>query len=155
MVGADMTVPSTHCEAKKHAYRQTKDGIVISFVLHPNEVPDDLALAPLGARYMLGLARIGDDEEPQEPEQKPKRPGRPFADMPPSQQAGILCNDPAFQAWVTPLQPNSVTARGYILHVCGIESRKELDRDKNAKIFWGEMVAKFHADTGRTTEQRG
>ena len=150
-----MPIPSTHCEAKKHAYRQTKDGIVISFVLHPNEVPDDLALAPLGARYMLGLARIGDDEEPQEPEQKkPKRPGTPFDKMPPSQQAGILCNDPVFQKWANPGNPTAEGARRAVLKECGIASRKELDRDRNAHIFWGEMLAKFRADTGRTAEQR-
>ncbi len=152
-------IPSSHCEAKKHAYRQTKDGIVVSFVLHPNEVPDDLALAPLGARYMLGLARIGDDEEPQEPEQKqpekPKRPGRRFADMPPSQQAGIKCNDEAFQKWACPGQPDHAAARGLILAECGIESRRELDSSEEAHENWLELLAKFHADTGRTTEERG
>ena len=153
-----MAVPSSHCEAKKHAYRQTKDGIVISFVLHPNEVPDDLALAPLGARYMLGLARIGDDEEPQEPEQKPekpKRPGRPFADMPPSQQAGMKCQDEEFQRWASRNNPCPETARALILGTCGIKSRKELDSSGEASFAWDNMLARFHADTGRTTEQRG
>ncbi len=152
-----MTVPSSHCEAKKHAYRQTKDGIVVSFVLHPNEVPDDLALAPLGARYMLGLARVGDDEEPQEPEQKPekpKRPGRPFADMPASQQAGMLCNDPVFQQWACPGDPCPESARDLILLDCQITSRKHLDGGGGAGVLWFVLLAKFHADTGRTTEQR-
>ena len=53
-----------HCEAKKHAYRQTQDGVVVSFVLHPHEVPDGLATAPLGSRYVLALVQIGDDEQP-------------------------------------------------------------------------------------------
>ncbi len=153
-----MTVPSSHCEAKKHAYRQTKDGIVISFVLHPNEVPDDLTLAPLGARYMLALARIGDDEEPQEPEQKPekpKRPGRSFADMPPSQQAGMLCNDPAFQAWICPANPDPEVARDFILLECGVERRRDLANSPATLALWTDMITKFRADTGRTAEQRG
>jgi hypothetical protein len=59
-----MTVPAVHCEAKKVAYRQTKDGLVVSFVIHPNDMPDALAVAPLGQRYMLAMAAIGDDEKP-------------------------------------------------------------------------------------------
>ena len=149
-----MTIPATHCEAKKHAYRQTKDGIVISFVLHPNEVPDDLALAPLGARYMLGLARIGNDEEPQEPEQKPKRPGTPFDKMPPSQQAGILCNDVAFQEWANPIDQTPEGARNYVLAYCEITSRRELDNLPRGDRGWPEILSNFRADTGRTAEQR-
>jgi hypothetical protein len=59
-----MTVPSFHLEAKKLAYRQSRDGFVISFVVHPSDMPDALAVAPLGQRYMLALAAIGDDEKP-------------------------------------------------------------------------------------------
>jgi hypothetical protein len=59
-----MTVPSFHVEAKKIAYRQSRDGLVVSFVIHPNDMPDALAVAPLGQRYMLALAAIGDDERP-------------------------------------------------------------------------------------------
>lgn len=57
-------IPAVHCEAKKVAYRQTKDGLVVSFVIHPNDMPDALAVAPLGQRYMLAMAAIGDDEQP-------------------------------------------------------------------------------------------
>jgi hypothetical protein len=59
-----VTVPSFHVEAKKIAYRQSRDGLVVSFVIHPNDMPDALAVAPLGQRYMLALAAIGDDEKP-------------------------------------------------------------------------------------------
>jgi hypothetical protein len=55
---------AVHCEAKKHGYRQTQDGIVVSFVLHPEEIPDALATASLGTRYMLALVEIGEDEKP-------------------------------------------------------------------------------------------
>ncbi len=147
-------IPSSHCEAKKHAYRQTQDGIVVSFVLHPNEVPDDLALAALGTRYMLALSRIGDDEEPQEPEQKPKRPVERWESMSPVKQAAILCNDDQFQDWSAPGQPSFDGARNYILHECGITSRKHLTAE-GPRHAWAAMVAKFRADTGRTAEQRG
>lgn len=54
------------CEAKKHAYRQTQDGVVVSFVLHPQEVPDALAIAPLGTRYALVVVELNDDDTPKQ-----------------------------------------------------------------------------------------
>lgn len=66
-----MTDPSTlasetalHCEAKFYAFRKTKEGTIVSFVLHPQEVPDELATANIGARFMLAMVEIGDDEKP-------------------------------------------------------------------------------------------
>jgi hypothetical protein len=55
---------ASHCEARKIAYRQTKEGVVISFVLHPDEVPDSVATAALGTRYVLALVELNDDETP-------------------------------------------------------------------------------------------
>jgi uncharacterized OB-fold protein len=57
---------ATHCEAKKHAYRQTQDGVVVSFVLHPQDMPEGLATAPLGTRYVLAFVELNDDETPKE-----------------------------------------------------------------------------------------
>ena len=54
---------AAHCEAKLHGFRKTQDGIVVSFVLHPQDWPQQLALDPLGTRYMLAVAQIGDDEQ--------------------------------------------------------------------------------------------
>lgn len=114
-------------EAKKHAYRQTQDGIVVSFVIHPNDVDAVFAVAPLGTRYMVGFAEIGEDDKPSEPEAsncKPdlkapgdnlakqalsggeqpdgsyKEPRRPFASLPLSQQAAIRCGDVDFQKFM-------------------------------------------------------
>ncbi len=151
-----MSIPSTHCEAKKHGYRQTQDGIVVSFVLHPNEVPDDLALAALGTRYMLALVRIGDDETPQPP--KAKRPSRPFASLPRSQQAGILCNDKTFQRWVTGRYGFTMDlngARQFVINECKVNSRRELDVDVEAGVLWDVLRGQFEIAAGRATEARG
>lgn len=79
-----MSVPAIHCEAVKAAYRQTKDGLVVSFVIHPNDMPNALAVAPLGTRYMLALAQIGDDEQPVSPADIPSttRKENPTAALP-------------------------------------------------------------------------
>lgn len=58
---------SDHCEAKLHGFRRTADGVVVSFTIHPQEIPQALALDPLGTRYMLAFAQIGDDEQPVSP----------------------------------------------------------------------------------------
>jgi hypothetical protein len=75
-----------HCEAKKHAYRQTQDGVVVSFVLHPNEVPDGLATAPLGSRYVLALVQIDENELPVKQKEAPQ----PDQENPPSTRPAAL-----------------------------------------------------------------
>lgn len=50
-------------EAKLHAFRRTQDGVVISYVVHPDDVSTAMATAPLGTRYMIGFAIIGDTEQ--------------------------------------------------------------------------------------------
>ena len=124
-----MTIPAVHCEARKVSYRQTKEGLVVAFVIHPNDMPDTLATAPLGQRYMLALAAIGDDEQPVQavsqeslPTESPspplaERPGvetgssptararaSHYADLPPMEQARVracvLPTDHRFQQWV-------------------------------------------------------
>lgn len=62
-----MAVQAFHVEAKLHAFRKTQDGVVVSFVVSPIDMPQALALDPLGTRYMLALAQIGDDEQPVNP----------------------------------------------------------------------------------------
>jgi len=133
---------------------------VISFVLHPNEVPDDLALAPLGTRYMLALVRIGDDEEPQQPDEKPKRAARPFHTLPRPQQAGMMCNNQAFQQWVSKQHPAGLTfpanadgSRKYILYVCGVVSRAHLDRTLPGPA-WDALLARFNEEMRWAEEAR-
>lgn len=53
-----------HCEAKFYAFRKTKDGTIVSFVLHPQEVPEGLATANIGARFMLAMVELDDNERP-------------------------------------------------------------------------------------------
>lgn len=110
-----------HCEAKKHAYRQTQDGVVVSFVLHPNDLPDGLATAPLGTRYMLALVEIGDDEQP-------KKPAASLA-----QRAGLLCGETSFQTFLDKRAgeyfrelPEPDRAASRLRHLCGVTSRREI-----------------------------
>lgn len=117
-------------EVKKHSYRQTKDGIVISFVMHPNDVSPELAASALGTRYMAALVEIGDDEQPVE------KPKRAWADLGVGEQAGIRCSEQAFRNYLreamklpNPLQDADECA--YALRsMFGVRSRKDIPRER-------------------------
>jgi hypothetical protein len=48
-------------EAIFYALRKTKEGIIVSFVLHPNDLSDGLTRSPIGTRVMLAVAELTDD----------------------------------------------------------------------------------------------
>lgn len=174
-----MTIPASHCEAVKLSYRQTKDGLVVSFAIHPNDMPDDLATAALGTRYMLALAKIGDDEKPVAGSQPTKsdKPGdlgqappavkgkRSFADMAASQRSAILCGDPIFQEWISirHQQPWDITvdeeyrkkdAANLLRKACGIHSRRELDTDDQALEKYKALETSYLVSVGRIAGPR-
>lgn len=111
-----------HFEGKLHAFRRTQDGVVISYVVHPNDVSAAMATAALGTRYMIAFEAMTDNSEPTG---NPARSGpykaglgpdssgnlagvtdrkdghqskdrRPFASLPLSQQAALRCQDKTF-----------------------------------------------------------
>lgn len=42
-------------ELKKYAMRQSKDGMIISFVVHPNDINLDLIQSPIGTVYQTAM----------------------------------------------------------------------------------------------------
>jgi hypothetical protein len=49
-------------ECIKVAYRQAKEGPVISLRLHPNDLTNDIANAPLGQRFAVAFVPLKDAE---------------------------------------------------------------------------------------------
>lgn len=145
-----------HFEAKKHAYRQSQEGIVVSFVIHPNDVPESLALAPLGTRLMVAFSEIGDEpndnraakgEASGDTEAPRETARRKFDELPPSQQAGILANDPEFAKFmtfylgdVTPVEVGEQLAAVIRLR-CGVASRVEFDDRASPK--WLSLLGHY------------
>lgn len=116
-------------EVKKHSYRQTKDGIVISFVMHPNDVSPELAASALGTRYMAALVEIGDDEQPVE------KPKRSWDQLSVGEQAGIRCGEMAFRQYLAVDDPNFQSydldmAAEELRHRFNVKSRKDIPADK-------------------------
>jgi len=51
----------TKVEAINISYKQTREGDVISFRIHPEDRNNDLANTPLGTRMLLAVAEIKDE----------------------------------------------------------------------------------------------
>lgn len=173
-----MSENAAHCEAKLHGFRRTQDGVVVSFVIHPAEIPQALALDPLGTRYMLAFAQIGDDEQPvppagsHQPQQKaPTQPPRPagephkerYAAMPPAEQAvtraALLPKDERFRAWVSEQwghrEISEEDAAVFIRsHCCSNRSRKLIAEVPEYLDRFLKMETQFKVGTGQMAEAR-
>ena len=75
-------------EAKKISMKQTKDGYVLNLAIHPDEVPDAIIRDFVGARYMVVMVRMDDEEKPLNREE--------YAGSQLVKLAGMLCRDKDF-----------------------------------------------------------
>lgn len=145
-VGQEKQEAVVSCEAVKYAARQNRDGVVISLLIHPNDVPRELFSAPIGSRYFVALVEIGDDEQPVMPEARAA--GKRIA-----MSAGMLCRSPQFQEWVsarTGQSFNPSDAKGmehmaaeYIRTRCGISSRAQLAENRQAQAIFKSIREAF------------
>lgn len=138
-----------NCEAKKHAYRQTKDGIALTLLLHPQEVPDGLALSPLGTRYLMAMVELADDETPVDTtshrKQRPKPKVSPDKRL--AQQAGALCTKPVFQQFLYEMgesaNPCLRSTEEAVRRICEVESRSSIVPGTSAARKWDKLIGQF------------
>ncbi len=127
-------------EAIKTALRQTKDGIAITLVVHPNDVPADLMSDPIGSRDMVGMARLDDDDTIITPPSV--REANKIVN-----QAGMLCREDSFQDWLFDqgliFEKTEEAAATAVRQHCNIHSRIELASNKDARWLWTELVGEF------------
>lgn len=174
-------IPSIQFEAKKHAYRQTQDGVVVSFVVHPNDLNAGFAVAPLGTRYLLVVVQLGDDEEPIPPgasipesaalasadadgaprtNQPSAAPGGTKPQRTLAQYVGMRCNDKRFQKWVADQecteaeQVDEEFAATWVRERCRVDTRTEIKPGTEAAKEWNKIEASFLADSGQMAEAR-
>ena len=136
-------------EAKKYAYRQPKDGMVLSFVLHPDDEPKEMATAPIGQRYMVACAQIDDHENPIRP--------RATTDAEKAlARANLICRDETYIQWVRmnfyqwhvvdeTLEDEEYAAE-VIRFICGIDSRSELKTNPEARERLNEHLKLFESE---------
>lgn len=90
-----------------------------------------------GQRLALVAVEIGDDEQPKvQPEQK----GGELAKL-----AGMFCQSTAF--WEFCRADDADEARDWILGVCGIQSRRDLDHNPKAAQLFHDRVRKPYMET--------
>jgi hypothetical protein len=127
-------------EAVKTGLRQSKEGYVLNLAIHPDDIDDALMRDFVGSRYMVVMVRIGDDEQPINRDQA--FPGDTAVKM-----AGILCRDPEFwdflheNEWL--YEKNEVACIEFLIGFLGIDSRKELKTNSEARGLFLNLKEKF------------
>ena len=120
-------------EGIKTALRQTKDGYSLTLAVHPDDLPDDLMRDFVGSRYMVVMVRIGDNEQPMDR-------GVEFAGDAAVKQAGMICRDHEFWAWLEEkfgvIVDSEKDCAAWLSDYLNIQSRKELkEKEEIRNVF--------------------
>jgi hypothetical protein len=130
---------SIQFEGIKVGLKQSKDGYVLTMAIHPDEIPDDLVRDFVGARYMVVMVRLGDDEKPMERNKKPNEPAVAMA--------GMLCRNPKFWAFVNEHTEDAVATEGecaeWLKYYFEIDSRADLKTNDKARDRFLKMKERF------------
>lgn len=128
------------CEVVKVAMAQDRNGHILKLSIHPDDLPKDLVLDPLGSRYMMVLAKLNDQEEVVPP--KEKSGAEKIIDV-----AGLLCRNPRFCAWMFDsgysLSRDEQGAVEGIRSICGVKSRAEFRSNEEARERFLELKTEF------------
>ena len=121
-------------EAVKIALKQDRTGFVLTLNIHPDEIPSELMRDFVGARYGVAMVRIQDNELPTHYENRVKK-------------SGILGRSKRFHLWLR--KENGLTIDGEddaveaIHRICGIQSRTELNGNKQAQDKFDELLRDY------------
>ena len=83
-----------------------------------------------------------------------------FDELPPSQQAAILCNDPRFQTFAARRsgypddRMEASAAAEYVRQICSIDSRRDLNRSTAANVLFQRLRTEFDQWIGRIAPHR-
>jgi hypothetical protein len=143
---------SRKVELKLYAYRKNRDGLIVSFVVHPND-EDFLNGVHIGQVYQAELEPTGGEEEAPRPPTEGERLRT---------RAVLLCKDERFQEWCNQCiggrsydHWDEEMARQVILSQCGIDSRSELALSIPAQEKFRNLERQFREETGQAAERRG
>ena len=129
-------------EVLKVALKQDATGYVLTVKIHPDEVPDELLRDFIGSRYMVAMSKIESDES-----------GHSYFNR--VKQAGMLCRTTEFQKWVAGVTAeinaeyekidefSEKLAADFIYSYCEIDSRTELNGNKQAQKLFDDLVRDF------------
>jgi|GEM_PF-2220298 len=153
----DLRYHGVKFEAKKHAYRQTQDGISVTFIMHPDDVDAEFAVAPLGTMYHVTAVQLDDDGKPKATPQKAVYAEKSDGEKAVT-RAALLCQDKAFMKWAEERfgvgSDEETNAAEFIRTACGVSSRAELATNQAALAKFTALEAEFLSACGRMTEVR-
>jgi hypothetical protein len=118
----------------------------------------DAAYAVLGGlpdssqERWFGIAPIKPAKEvitPAAPRTEQKRPdgARAWCDLPPQQQAGMRCGEPAFISFLKENRPDdwreAANTADCVRLICGVVSRSELSTNHKARVIWHQLDEQY------------
>ena len=126
-------------EGKKIALKQTKDGIVMSLAIHPDDLPEELMRDFVGSRYMVVMVRLGDEERPLNREE--------FAGAQLVKLAGILCRDNQFWEYLYDqgelFEKNEAACVDWLTAYLGVSSRADIKTNYSAQELLKNISTKY------------
>lgn len=128
-------------EAALMALMKTKDGMSMKLIVHPNDLPRDLMIAPIGTRYVVALVQLNDADEPVDGPDA-------LAGKRAVASAGMLSRNPNFRAYLKgkyhlPEVPDEEDCIATLHDLLSIDSRAELATDEHAREVFNRIVADF------------
>jgi hypothetical protein len=122
-------------ECVKVALKQDRTGFILTVSIHPDEIPEELVRDFVGARYGVAMVRIQDNETATPYNNRVKR-------------AGMICRDSAYRLWLReecglPSIDTEDKAVEALYTICSINSRTELNGNKEAQDKFDEMVEDY------------
>jgi hypothetical protein len=77
-----------------------------------------------------------------------------MSDLPAANQAGILCSDPRFAAFIATAHAFPGDPAAFVRGFCNIASRRELNTDPEARDRFDRLKTEFDAFTGKIPSPR-
>ena len=127
-------IDACHFEALKMALKQDATGYVLTLRIHPDELPEEIFRDFCGARYMVAMARINDDETHVVYRNRTK-------------EAGMMCRERLFWEFLSDYtelyvrdEPLAVKT---LYDICEIKSRVELNNSPKAKKAFDKLMEEY------------
>lgn len=142
-------IAGTYADLKFIKTRSVAQVVVEVPIEHAGRVVDLFGTPRPNAEVWVALARL--DPKKMQPTVEAESPP-PAAKKSRAQMAGILCNDPAFHAFLAAgrcpprllgVTMNADTAAMAVREMCEVETRADLDRDEFAASQWDALYADF------------
>jgi hypothetical protein len=133
---------AVHFEAVKIAMNQTKDGWKLILAVHPNDAPEEVLRALVGARYMIAAVELDEHEQPKPLLSDAEKDVR---------YAGQLCRTPAFATWMWSRgwaqEMTEASAADGLRLVLGIASRSEIATNEDVRRRFRELAQSYLDDS--------